>query len=64
MKNLFEKGSVDDAAMKSRDKKRSMFVKVITLLEIVGRLAAKSDCVANNAKYVKAVNKKIGSGGS
>merc|ERR1712127_459757 len=92
MKNLFEKGSIDDTAMKSRDKKRAMFVKVITLLElvskkelgievdkilagqesdktnlmlqIVGRLAAKSDCVANNAKYEKAVNKKIGSGGA
>ena len=93
MKNLFDKGSVDDAAMKSRDKKRAMFVKVLTLLElvskkelgidvdkilagqesdktnlmlqIVGRLAAKSDCVANNAKYVKAVNKKIsGSSGA
>ena len=77
MKNLFEKGSTDDTAMKSRDKKRAMFVKVITLLElvskkdlgidvdkilagheaektnlmlqIVGRLAGKSDCIANNA---------------
>merc|ERR1712173_96412 len=87
MKNLFEKGSIDDAAMKSRDKKRAMFVKVITLLElvskkdlgidvdkilagheaektnlmlqIVGRLAGKADCIANNSKYVKAVNKEL-----
>merc|ERR1711920_779071 len=87
MKNLFERGSIDDAAMKSRDKKRAMFVKVITLLElvskkdlgidvdkilagheaektnlmlqIVGRLAGKADCIANNSKYVKAVNKKL-----
>merc|ERR1711976_919928 len=87
MKNLFEKGSIDDAAMKSRDKKRAMFVKVVTLLElvskkdlgidvdkilagqeaektnlmlqIVGRLAGKADCVAHNAKYIKAVNKKL-----
>jgi len=37
MKGLFEKGSIDNEAMKSRDKKRSMFVKVITLLEIVSK---------------------------
>lgn len=37
MKGLFEKGSIDNEAMKSRDKKRMMFVKIITLIEIVSK---------------------------
>merc|ERR1711931_183941 len=37
MKGLFEKGSIDNEAMKSRDKKRMMFVKIIPLIEIVSK---------------------------
>merc|ERR1712035_140734 len=32
------------------------------MLQIVGRLAGKADCIANNSKYVKAVNKKLSGG--
>merc|ERR1711974_304504 len=35
MKGLFNKKDIDNEALKSRDKKRDMFIKVITLLEIM-----------------------------
>merc|ERR1712168_434339 len=35
MKGLFNKKDIDNEAIKSRDKKRNMFVRVITLLEIM-----------------------------
>merc|ERR1712157_564283 len=45
MKGLFKKEDINDEALKSRDKKRDMFIKVITLLELMTKkeLGIKAD---------------------